>query len=196
MSLPPLRIGSKPGPNIQFLDWEEALLSHANSMCRKWSPTGATSIVSSDRAWEEDPRNVLDPFANPITFEARVRYPDSVRTDGDSAAVRVIHDRTDRKREDYLLAIKDLGDSIILSLGPELCEAAAAASAHGRLMLLSPRDLFEYAESQFGTLTATDVKEIVATSHPLNEGRKFSDPPRRIRSEYPTIAAWPNARDR
>jgi hypothetical protein len=174
MSLPTLRLGSKPSPNIQFIDWEEALMTQASALCQRWSPTGATSVVSSDRAWLEDPRNVLDAMANPITYRARVRYPDPARTDGDTAAQRVIHDRSDRKRDDYLAAVKELRENIITSLGPGLCEAAAAASANGRLLFMSPRDLFEFAEGRFGILTSADVKELVALlATPLTKAENF-----------------------
>jgi hypothetical protein len=39
---------------------------------------------------------------------------------------------------------------------------------HGRLMYLSPKDLYEWAEGQFGVLTSTDVDYLVAAlSNPL-----------------------------
>ena len=93
MTLPPLRIGSQPGPNIQFLDWQNELLTMANSFCQRWSPTGATNVVASRMAWEDDPRNSDNPNAAPPTFLARTTYPEPTRTAGDTAAERVIHDR-------------------------------------------------------------------------------------------------------
>ena len=60
------------------------------------------------------------------------------------------------------------------SLGPALCEAAAAASTNGRLMFMTPRQLYEWVETKFGTLTSTDVKNLVATlATPLPKASHF-----------------------
>jgi hypothetical protein len=130
--------------------------------------------MASDRAWEADPRNSVDPLAAPPTFLARSTYDNPTRSDADTAAQRVIHDRADLKRKDFLAAHKTLKDLITASLGSDLCEAAAAASPHGRLIYLSPRDLYEWTEAQFGVLTSTDVKSLVAAlSTPLLKSRDY-----------------------
>ena len=96
--------------------------------------------MASNLAWQADPRNVVDPNANPLTYVARPQYPVPVRDAADIAAARIIHDRADKKREAFLVASSQLEDAIIVSFGPELCEAAAAASPNERLMLMSARD--------------------------------------------------------
>ncbi len=172
--IPVLRRDTQPGINICYLDWEDLVLSFADGFCRQFCDTGATCLVASNLAWKADPRNVVDPNDDPLDYVARVQYPDPVRDPSDTTAVRVIHDRADKKREAFLVASSQLKDAIIASFGPELCEAAAAASPNGRLMLMSARDLFEWAESEFGVLTSTDVKELVATlSVPLLKASQF-----------------------
>ena len=102
VALPLLHTDSVPGPNIAFLDWDDALMTLADRLCRNWSETGATCIVSSDRAWNADSRN--DDGAG--SFLSRSTYPAPVRDAADTAAQRVIYDRADKKRDNFLSAAK------------------------------------------------------------------------------------------
>jgi hypothetical protein len=140
-SIPALSMDSNPGPNIAFLDWDDAVMAMADGYCKQWAETGAITLIASQLAWETDPRNSVDPNAIPPTFEPRVQYPAPTRANDDTTAVRVLHDRADQKREDFFTASKELKEAMIASLGPALCEAAAAASPNGRLMYLSPRQM-------------------------------------------------------
>ena len=171
-TLPSLSTDSVPGPNIVFLDWDDAVMTEANNKCQNHEITGATSVIASQRAFQADPRNVLDAAAG--TFVERPTYDLSDRADDDTAAMRVLFDRQDKRREDFLEASSDLKAQMMESLGPALCEAAAASSPQGRLMYLSPRQLYEWVEGQFGLLTSTDVKSLVSTlTTPLTKPSYF-----------------------
>ena len=88
--------------------------------------------------------------------------------------LRVINDRADKKRDDFLSAVKTLKEAMMTSLGQSLCEAAAASSAQGRLMYLSPRQLYEWVEGIFGLLTSSDVKALVSSlTTPLPKASQF-----------------------
>ena len=148
-SFPSLSTDSVPGPNIVFLDWDDAVMTEANGKCQNWSTTGAaTGVVASDSSYQSDPRSVLDAAAG--TFHPRPTYDAPVRDAADTAATRVLHDRSDRKRDDFLAASSDLKSQMMASLGPAVCEDAAASSPYGRLMHMSPRQLYEWVEGQFG----------------------------------------------
>ena len=148
--LPALRTDSVPGPNIMFLDWNDATMTLANSLCASWVDTGATSVVASDRAWESDPRNILDAAAG--TFHDRTTYVAPTRDPGDTTAVRVIHDRDEKKRDDFMSASREIKIAMMDSLGTGLCEAAAASTVQGRMKYMTPRHLYEWVEAQFGLL--------------------------------------------
>ena len=103
--------------------------------------------MASASAWNGDPCNVVDPAANPLTYVAHSTYPAPARTAGDTSAQRVPHDRADQKRDDVLSAHAVLKDVLIESFSSGLCDAAAASTNHGRLMLMSAAHIFTCTES-------------------------------------------------